>query len=598
MPEQTSKFAAFIAELRQRRVFRVAAFYGGIAFVIFQIIDSIFEPLHIPEWVGSLLIVILLVGFPIAIALAWAFDITEQGIVRAKGRTAHAKRKAVPLIGNRALAIIAAVAIVVAGWGWLREPGGTALPEAPDQAISVLPLANLSSALDSLEAHIPRIAVLPLKNNSGDPEQDYFLSSMQDLLISELSKLSGFVVRSQQSTLQYRGSTQLIPEIAAKLQVDFLVEGTALIIGNEALFNLQLLTSEDENIWTEDYERDMTNVFRLLKDITKDVAEKINITLTPSEEVRLVTARQVTPEAFLLYQQGWYFRELQTRESIPKSVDYLEQAVAIDPTFAQAWAALAHAYVQMGNFSIWPLDQVRMKARDAAEQALMLDPELADAHVYNALYLYFFEYDWAGAEAAFERAIALNPNHLHAQYEYALFLIRMGRFDEAFPHAQKVEALDPISRRAVEVFRQYYAYSGQHDKAEEVIKRGMELYPDMEAWLPLIYFYSGRYEEGLELATRLGNQRAIMRFRMVMDQAPEAMAYFDSLEVVYKQVPGNETRIASPYIWRGDYEQALDWLERAVAARSIYITIKVAPSYFPLHDHPRFQAILREVGLE
>ncbi len=578
MPKPTSRFAAFITELRRRRVFRVAAVYAGVAFVIIQIIDGAFGYLRIPEWVGTTVIVLVLLGFPIAITLAWAFDITDQGIVRTKGPQRHKPKEPHHFtVSNTALAAVAILAIIAAVWGWKdRVVGG--FTENPIRSIAVLPLENLG----------------------GDPEQVYFVDGMHDAIISNLSRIGALKVISRTSAMRYKDTDKLMPEIARELGVDALVEGSVLKAGDRVRITAQLIHGpSDEHLWSNDYEGDLTDILALQKTVAKAIAQEIGLALKPEEEAYLASAPQVDPEAYQLYLKGWYFRELQTDESIPKAMDYLEQAVAVDSTFAQAYAALGWANYMLQDSGQLPTPQARQQARAAVERALALDDRLADAHVFHGTYLYMFEWDWAGAEAAFKRAIELNPNHLHAHYEYSLFLTRLGRSDEALAAAHRVREIDPLSPRSVEVFRTLYWRSGQYDRAIEVVKRGLELHPDIERMLFWPYFYSHRYEEVLDLATKLDSRFWTMLARMGLDQTPEAVAYIDTLEADWKQVTPRDENMSIIYLLKRNDEQALDWLEQAVAERSPAIAyIKGQPAWYPLYDHPRFQAILKEVGLE
>ncbi len=573
-----NRLSDFLAELKRRRVYRVAVVYTGVAFIISEIVANTFSLLHLPDSFGTAVIVILIIGFPIVIALAWAFDITDEGIVRAKGRPADAKRKAQSLLGNKSLAVIAVLAIIVAVWALLRGPS-----QPGDSVIS-------------------SVAILPLENQMGDPEQEYIVNSVHEALTGEMSTLSALRVPGRTSTLSYKGNPKPIPDIAEELNVDAVVEGSVFRspVDETIRITVQLVATRPErHIFQKVYEGDLTDILSIHKTIVREIAEELGLTLTSEEEAYLASAQQVNSEAYDLYMRGWYFRELGGWENVLKAKDHLEQAIIIDSTFAQAYAALGWVYYMMQDWGELPTLEARQKTRAVVEKALALDDQLVDAHIFHGLYLYMFEWDWAGAEEAFQRAIEINPNHLHTHYEFALYLVRMGRFDEALRHAQKVQQIDPVSPRAMEVMSTVYWRSGQYDEAIDAIMQGLELHPDREWSLYFPLFWAGRYQEVLDLAIKLNHRGWQMRASMMLDRPPEAVAYLDSLEMVWSQRFIRDEIFSLLYLIHKDDEEALDWLEQAVEERStIFAYIKGQPAWYPLYDNPRFQTILREVGLE
>ncbi|UCH62646.1 MAG: tetratricopeptide repeat protein [Fidelibacterota bacterium] len=577
MSDPPSRLAAFISELKHRRVFRVAAVYACVAFIIIQIIDGAFDYLHIPEWVGTTIIVLLAIGFPIAVGLAWAFDITDKGIVRTKPKREVTATKAPhPLVGNKTLAVIAALAIIVAAWALLREP-----------------------SLDG--APIASIAVLPLDNQMGDPEQEYFVEGMHDAIITELSRISALKVISRNSAMYFKDKDILSPEIARQLNVDALVEGSVLKAGNRVRITAQLIHgASDEHLWTNNYEGDLTNILPLQKTVAGAIAKEIGLALKPEEEADLASAPQVNPEAYDLYLRGWHLRTRETREGTLKSVDYLEQAVAINPTFARAYALLSHGYLMLDGFGVISRREARIKARNAIERALELDDSLSDTHVYLALYKYMYEWDWTGAERAFQRAIELDPNHVHAHFEYGLFLGRLGRFEEALVEAQRAKELDPLSLQADFGIGTVHLLSRQFDKAIEQYTRVLELDSHQSVtrfFLARAYYYKSMYAKALEEFENLGLRWGIMLANYAMGWKTEALPYFDSLKVAGEQ-RGITLGSMAIYSLLGDKEEALNRLEKAYQERSRTMhPIKTGPEYDFLRAEPRFKALMQKLGL-
>jgi len=580
MPDPTSRLADFLTELRRRRVFRVAVVYAGVAFIIIQIIDGAFDYLRIPEWVGTTIIVLLVLGFPIAVALAWAFDITDKGIVRTRGKAQAPATSRRPILTNWTLGIVAALAIIVAAWALLKEPspGGG--------------------------ASITSIAVLPLENLMNDPEQDYFVDGMHDALTAELSKISALRVIGRTSTMSYKANPKPIPEIAAELDVDAVIEGSVLRDGALVRITAQLVATRPErHLWVNDYERGMEKILALQKDVARAIAQEIKVAVTPDEETRLAESREVNPEAYDLYLKGWHFRLKETPEGNLKAVDYMEQAVAIDPDFARAYASLVQGYYMLDDWGLMSSREARAKAGDAIERALELDDSLPDTHVYLGLYLYMYEWDWGGAERAFKRAIELDPNHVHARFGYGLFLGRLGRLEEALVELQRARELDPLSLQVDFGIGHVYLHNRQYDKAIEQFKRVLELDPGNTVTrgnLAWAYARNSMYAEALEECQMLGHRLGIMYANYAMGRKTEALVYFDSLRVAGEpQQWGGVVAMASYYSsLLGDKEEALNSLEKAFQERSPGMhAIKTWPEFDSLRDEPRFKALMQKMGL-
>ncbi|MBA7604476.1 MAG: tetratricopeptide repeat protein [Calditrichaeota bacterium] len=574
MNDAPSRLAAFIAELRHRRVFRVAAVYACVAFIIIQIIDGAFDYLRIPEWVGTTIIVLLALGFFIAVGMAWAFDLTEKGLVRAKPKREPTAAKAPhhPLVGNKSLAVIAVLAIVFGIWSWLRlpSPGG---------------------------APIRSIAVLPLEDLMGDPEQEYFVEGMHEALISALSNIGAVTVISRRSTLQYKDSEKTMPAIASELGVDALLEGSAQLVGERVRITTQLIDSKDRHLWNNTYERKIEDVFALYNDVTLAIAQEIRAKLTPQEEIRLASAPQVNPEAYDLYLRGWHIRGREGRENTLKAAEYLEQAVALDPTFARAWSALGHSYLLSGGFSIDAVN--RMK--EAFDKALELDPNLPDAIAGLGMYQ-FFKWDNGAAEEYFRRALELDPDNAYALYEYGNFLNRTGRPDEALAMFRRGQELDPLDPLPFQGIWKFYGFTRQYEKQLEIRLLEQELLGESRENSTIklnILMQQGRYAE---VAEQVGvNTWEGMRARMAMGNTEEVYAYRDSLS------SWDPYTAAAFYAIMGEKEKALSLLEAFVdTPKPLFMTpglvytnlyLMYFPEFDSLRAESRFKTLLQKLGL-
>jgi len=576
-----SSLTNFIAELRRRRVFRVAAFYGGIAFVIIQIIDGTFEVMGIPAWVSRLVIVLLVMGFPLSMILAWVFDITGEGIVRTKGRPVDAKRKAVPIVGNKALAIIAALAILVAVWSWFDI--GKKTPE------------------------IRSIAVLPLANLMNDPNQDYFVDGMHEALTTELSKISALRVIGRTSTMSYKANPKPIPEIAAELDVDAVIEGSVLLAGDEVRITAQLVAARPErHMWANDYERKMEKVLALHKDVAKAIAEEIKVTLTLNEEAQLASARPVNPEAYKAYLKGRYFHDRFTKEDLDQALEHFRQALNIDPNFAPAYAGIASTYIWLADAYL-PPSEAYPKAGAAAELAIQLDESLAEAHVYLASVRAWWEWKWDESRRELDRALELSPNNATAYLYLGLYWWAMGDPAEAVRSYQKAQELDPLSAQISLMLESGFVDNNQYDDAiaqHDITQRlspGL-VYHDSDYGFALAG--KGLYDEAIrafEEAEKImghvspgkGSTLALMgRMDEALDVARELEASFGETYIAPES-------IASVYVAVGDKERAYYWLERGLEEHSAgVISLPCSEAFRTLHGEQRFKDILKRVGLE
>ncbi|MCH8838806.1 MAG: tetratricopeptide repeat protein [Candidatus Marinimicrobia bacterium] len=575
-------FSVFIAELRRRRVFRVAVFYGGIAFVIIQIIDGTFEVMGIPAWVSRLLIVLLGAGFPVAMGLAWVFDITDEGIVRTKG-LATGK----PGTSNRTLIAVAVLAVAFGIWGRWGGAGRNYDPSA-----------------------IRSIAVLPLDNLGGDPEQVYFVEGMHEALITELAKISALRVISRTSTLGFGAAGASIPEIARALNVDAIVEGSVLVVGDRVRINAQLIDGRrDQHLWAEAYERDLRDVLALHQEVARAIAQQVRATLTPEEEVRLASARQVDPEAYQLYLKAWHFRTNESPENFQKTVDYLEQAVAIDPTLTQAHALLVWGYLLTQLYGFISIEEARTKARAAIDQAVKLDDTLPEVQVNLGLYRFYYERDWAGAEQAFRRAITLNPGYMPAHYEYGLFLGRMGRTEEALVAVQRAKEFDPLSMQGPVGLGIVSLHGRRFDQAVAYFEQALELYPDnghIIFWLSTALADAGKYEEAVAIYEQLAsidpkaysaNIQTLIATYAQMGRRAEAQTLLDSLRLEDQDLVIDPLYMAEVYSALGKADEALDQLELAFEEGSTLMHyLKTRPLFDPLRGEPRFQALMRRLN--
>ncbi len=446
------------------------------------------------------------------------------------------------------------------------------------------------------------IAVLPLQNLSGDPRQDYFADSMTEELIADLGQVSGSRVISRTSTMTYKGTTKTLPQIARELGVDTVVEGSVLRQGNQVRITAQLIDARtDHHLWARSYVRDLNDVLTLQGEVARTIADQIRIAVTPEERARLARPRIVDPEAQELYLQG----EQALDTGNPRSgIDYFQKAIDKDPSYAQAYGALADSYGWMGQAGWMPYSQAFHKEKAAATKAIALDEALPEGHLQLAYAALNLDWDWATEGKEIKRALELNPNSAPAHWANAGHLERMGRLQEAISEMQLALQLDPVSSRAFQNSAFVYYYARQYDPALLQMQRAAALQHEpglLTFALAIIYVEKGKYEEAIQQFQKLGDQPHALGHMgnayARMGREAEARAMISELQKHVQNTGVGIYEIALVYAGLGEKDEAFAWLEKAFAARDKGLTcLKIDPCLDPLRSDSRFQDLVRRVG--
>jgi eukaryotic-like serine/threonine-protein kinase len=463
-------------------------------------------------------------------------------------------------------------------------------------------------AADSRPA-IRSIAVLPLANFSGDPEQDYFADGMTEQLTTNLGQISALRVISRTSAMNYKGTKKKLPEIGRELDVDAVIEGSVERSGDQVRITAQLIEAPtDRHLWAKSYERNLGDVLALQDDVALSIAREIKVKLTPQEHTLMASARPVNPEAYESYLRGRYYWNRRTSEATKKALDYLNEAIAKDPTYALAYAGLADCYIILAHSGVIVAEEAQPKARAAAQRALELDPLLAEAHTSLAAVREAYDFDWAGAEAEFKRALELNPNYANGHHWYGLMLVNLGRLDEARQQIELARGLDLLSLQIQLNARLVYEAARQFDQAMEVERKVAEMDPTFGGAhfaLSEDYHRKKMYREAaaeLQKALLLTNEsKEAALFANVTDAASYRRAVAQQIAL---RKGRSKTQYVSPmwfadrFLELQDNEQALAWLEKAFRERNERLVyLKMNPSYDPLRSDLRFQDLLRRIGL-
>jgi len=425
---------------------------------------------------------------------------------------------------------------------------------------------------------IESLAVLPLENLSGDPQQDYFADGMTEAVITEVAQISGLRVISRTSVMQYKRTKKLLPQIAKELGVDAVLEGAVQRSGNKVGITAQLIqASTDRHLWAKSYEREMSDVLALERDVAQNVAEEVGVKLGSSKQAYIAAARTVNPEAQEDYLLGLHDLRTGTRAGTEKAIEYFQGAIAKDPNDALSYAGLANAYRGLSSLYMAPLDAMP-KARAAAVKAVELDETLAEPHASLGTVKLFHDWDWPGAEKEFRRALELNPSLVEAHLGEAIYLATLGRFDDALAEDKLALSLDPASPRARVASLTHSYLARRFDRTIEECRKAIELAPNVgtpHATLGIVLSYEGRSAEAIVEAqngARLsGSPSHLAMLGYVYARAgnrTEAKKVIAWLAELSKQRYVCSFDVAGIYVGLGETDRALRWLEKAYNERS------------------------------
>jgi serine/threonine-protein kinase len=484
-------------------------------------------------------------------------------------------------------------------------PRGLAAPSSSTADIA----APAPPAPRGAGATVDSIAVLPLGNLSHDPEQEYFADGMTEALITNLAQIQALRVVSRTSAMRFKGVRKPLPEIARELGVAAIVEGTVARSGQRVRITAQLIeAATDRHLWARSYERDLSDALALQADVARAIADEVQVYLTPVERERLSWARRVDPEALEAYLRGRHHWNRRTETAIRRGIEYFQEAIRLDPVYAQAYAGLAIAYDSMGSYNYLPPGEAYAKSLAAVRQALEIDDTLAEAHTAHAGLLFSWNWDWPAAEAAYKKAISLNPNYAGAHHWYADMLSALGRHDEAIESIRRAYEIDPLSLPVNMTLGTTLFYARRYDEAVERQLRTIELDP---SFAPVFRNLGGSYEQmgRFEEAAAAYEKSAAMspdltalaleaHLFAVSGRKDEAKRLLAKLEVEGKGRYLPRYSVAAVYAGLGEHDAAFENLERAYEMRDRgMVWIKVSPRLDPLRPDPRFSDLLRRMKL-
>jgi eukaryotic-like serine/threonine-protein kinase len=501
----------------------------------------------------------------------------------------------------------------------LRPMVPPAVEQAIMKALAKVPADRFASAAALIDAltmpaggqpRSPSVAVLPFLNLSADPENEFFADGITEDVIAQLSKIRSLKVISRTSVMPFKKREQSLREIGARLDVATLLEGSVRRAGGRVRIVAQLIDAEtDRHLWAETYDRDLTDIFAIQTDVALHIAAALEAELSSEEKGRIRKKPTDDVQAYQLYLLGKHCVTRWTQEGLDQGIKHLEQAVARDPNYALAYATIAYAYMDMGLGMAGALapEEAFQRAKTAVARALEIDSGLAETHAVLGHLRFVCDYDWAGAEAEFKRAIELNPNSGEAYDFYGLMLSALERYDEALQMQRRAYELDPLAHRIDIVTTLLRA--GRYDEALRAVTRVLEVEPHLalaHATLGWVYLQKGMPDQGitaLEKAVSLSPESTLYLAQLgqalaLVGRTEQAREVLRRLDELSSQRYVSPYHMAYVYTGLGEHDRAMDWLERAYEERAGGVFgIKGSFLFIPLRGHPRFKALLRKMNL-
>jgi len=488
---------SFFNELKRRNVFKVAAAYAIVGWLIMQAGEVMAPALRLPDWINSALAFFLILGFPLAMLFAWAFELTPEGIKKDKGVDQdQSLANANGVILNRTIIIALVLALAYFSFDkFLLDPKRDAdlLQTEVAQAVEMTdPVA---------EGKVPTsksIAVLPFINMSSDPEQEYFSDGITEEVLNLLVKIPELKVTSRTSVFSFKGQNIDIPTVAEKLGVAHILEGSVRKAGNRVRITTQLIeVSNDVHLWSETYERQLDDIFAIQDEIAREVVKALKIQLLGEAP----SAASTNIEAYNLYLRGKYFATLGTRESLESAVTAYQEAIALDATFAPPWEGLSSVLRTQASYGFTDMQETMEASRQAAKRALELDDKFAEAWLALAEIQFYYDWDWSRADVTMRTALKYGSKNAPVLREVAWVALTLGEAARALELAQLAVALDPLDYEGLINLGTTYWALGQPEEEERIYRQILELFPEavsVKSWLAAALTVQGHPEEGLQ----------------------------------------------------------------------------------------------------
>jgi len=585
------KIDNFFAELKRRNVYKVAVAYAVVSWLLIQAASIFLPAFDAPPWVIKMFIIVILFGFPVALIFSWAFEITPEGIKResevepGKSISTHT--------GRKIIALTIGLAVVAAGLLAFQVLRGTSHQKSANQPGGARGVSGKS------------IAVLPLVNTSGDPGNDYFSDGLSEELIAVLAKIPSLKIIGRSSSFLFKGKSDDSRTIGEKLGVANLLEGSVRKQGDRVRIVAELINAADgRTLWSETYDRELKDVFAVQSEIAVAVTEQLKIKLLGVPAKSDAAPSNDNLAAYNALQQGTFYFRLSTEEGTRKATEFYGEAIRLDPRYALAYAQLSAAWRQLA--ATWlsggaEANEGYTKARNAAQTALSLAPDLAAAHEALGFVLVTPDFDFAAAEAEFRKAEKLAPADAGPKFALSFLFAVQGRLAEAENIMRQTLALDPLGVTRYLNFARILIAGGRYDEAEDALRKAIELQPAaarLHAYLTILDVLRGNAAAALQDA-QLEPKGFWQDYALALaQQAQNDHATADAAMQAFidKHALSGPFQIAALYGLRKEPDKMFEWLERAYTGHDPGLTQLLAtPFILNYRDDPRFAALCQKL---
>jgi len=596
----------FFDELKRRNVFRVGIAYVISAWVLLQFVDLVLDNIQAPEWVMKVFMLAMVVGFPLALFFAWAFEMTPDGIKKEKD--VDRSQSVTPQTGqklNRNIIIVLVIALAWFGWDKFREePGSASIPS--DIAQSVDTSTDNKSNLNTSSSTEKSVAVLPFINMSDDKQNEYFSDGISEELLNVLVRVKGLRVPSRTSSFTFKGSTLKLSEIGKELQVDHILEGSVRKSGDRIRVTAQLIeVSTDTHLWSETYTRQLDDIFAVQDEISQAIVAALKITLNGNEQSAIQSRSTANADAYNKYLLGRHLWTQRSPASLLASIEPLQEAVALDPGFDQAWAALADTYVLIPEYGAGPIKEFVPLAHEAIAKALSINPQSSRALTTSAYVKFMYDYDFEGARKNFKQAILNDPNYATAHQWYGEMLACEENIEAGLDELRAASKLDPLAPVNLHVMGWVLMYYNREDEARAYYHEVLAIDPYYQSSignLGTLDLIEGKYDEARARTLQLAS---------ILDYDPATeLAITDALENPELKESALQKLAQDKFITEGvggkalylmllgEPELALDSLEKAFDQGAPYaVHMKRMNAFDPIRDNPRFQELLKKMNM-
>ena len=584
----------FFAELKRRNVYKVAVAYGVVAWLLMQVASQIFPFFDIPNWTVRLVVLLLIIGFPIALIMAWAFEATPEGIKRTEAADAAGQRaRGVAWIYVVLIGAALSVGLFFVG----RYTAGRATPRPASEELRRGRQSEAASVTPQKS-----IAVLPLLNESGDPKDEYFSDGLSEELIAALAQITGLKVIGRSSSFRFKDRKEEPKTIGEKLGVSTLLDGTVRKQGDRVRIVAQLVNAADGiQLWTRTFDRELKDIFAVQEEIARAVAESLKVALLGSQEKSAQMATN-SVEAHNAYLQGHFHFQRRNLEDYRKAVGYFDEAIRLDPGYALAYAERSEAWTFIGDLT-GQHEPAWSNARSDAERAAAIAPDLAEAHAALGWVRFFIDWKFAEGLSELKRAKELSPANPTANDLLARVIVYLGRIDEAERQARQAVELDPLSVTAQGNLARVLFFAGKLDEADAAGRKSAELQPTAAAshrWQVSVAVQRGDGEAAWREA-QLEPDVGYRRFEIALAQQVRGDRQAANAAVADLIAYGRDQlayQIAEVYAVRGELDKAFEWLQISFDTHDTgTLVLLVDPLLRRLHDDPRYKTLLAKLGL-